>query len=298
MTVPVPSNETSGLNVSTPENSGVEYGRSADGLLVARIGDLVFAMVPGRQGFFLASAWRVGKPFADMKRDDFYSHHGAVEGEAAFHARMTEQAGHSRELKLLDRKTMRIPAHTPWGASQHAETSADGIVRHGTSRHGGFHLSPDRNAKVHPMLRTEDGFYEEDAAWAIVAITFPDLFTSYERRCAEGSIKDWWPDAWEAITGISIGPGESHVRNRKAFEMAHAGDWIVISALRSDHRPGMTEVIATRGGRRDLHVEERRFLVPSSEYEVGRFGFVIDETRHAAYDGPSSFATWPGRRSS
>ena len=34
---------------------------------------------------------------------------------------------------------------------------------------------------------------------------------------------------------------------------------------------------------------ERRFLVPSAEYNVGRFGFVIDPDRHAAYDGPSSF---------
>lgn len=90
MTKPVPSNEISTMNASTPEYSGVEYGRSADGLLVARIGDLVFAMVPGRESFFLASAWCIRKPFADMKRDDFYSHHGAVEDEAAFHARMTE----------------------------------------------------------------------------------------------------------------------------------------------------------------------------------------------------------------
>ena len=160
MTVPVPTNEMSAPNASTPEDSGVKYGRSDDGLLVARIGDLVFAMVPGREGFFLASAWRVGKPFADMERDDFYSHHGAVEDETAFRSRMTEQAGHSRELKRLDRKTLRIPAHTPWGASQYAETYADGIVRHGTSRHGGFHLSFDCNSKVDPCLRKSDGWYE------------------------------------------------------------------------------------------------------------------------------------------
>lgn len=298
MTVPVSLNETSGLNVSTPENSGVEYGRSGDGLLVGRIDDLVFAMVPSREGFFLASAWRVGKPFADMKRDDFYSHHGTVEDETAFRSRMTEQAGHSRELKLLDRKTLRIPVHTPWGASQYAETYADGIVRHGTSRHGGFYLSSDRNAKVHPCLHKSGGWYEEDCEWAIVAFTFPELFTGYERKCADRTLCDWWPSEWEIIHGRKLAPGESHVRDRKAFEMAHADDWVVISALRSEHRNGMTEVIATRGGRRDLHVEEQRFLVPSAEYQVGHFGFVIDETRHAAYDGPSSFATWQGRQAS
>lgn len=298
MTVPDPSNKTSALNASTPEYSGVEYGRSADGLLVARIGDLVFAMVPGREGFFLASAWRVGKPFADMKRDDFYSHHGAVEDETAFHARMTEQAGHSRELKLLDRKTLRIPAHTPWGASQGATVYAEGVVSHHTASHGGFHLSSDRNAQVHPMLRASDGFYEEDCCWAAVAVTFPELFTAYERRVAEKTLKDGEPDVWEIITGVMLAPGESHEKDRCAFEAAHTDDWIVISALRSDHRPGMSEVIATRGGRRDPHVEERRFLVPSAEYKVGRFGFVIDEARHAAYDGRSSFATWQRRKAS
>ncbi|MNL25145.1 hypothetical protein D3C87_1466160 [compost metagenome] len=85
------------------------------------------------------------------------------------------------------------------------------------------------------------------------------------------------------------------MKDREAFELAHADDWVVISALRSDHHPGMTEVITTRGGKRDHHVEERRFLVPSTEYEVGRFGFVINETLHAAYDGPSSFVSWSER---
>lgn len=57
----------------------------------------------------------------------------------------------------------------------------------------------------------------------------------------------------------------------------------------------MTEVIATRGGRRDHGIEERRFLVPSADYKPGCFGFVIDETRHAVYEGPSSFASRTGR---
>ena len=85
------------------------------------------------------------------------------------------------------------------------------------------------------------------------------------------------------------------MNDRRAFEREHAGDWIVISALHSDHHPGMTEVIATRGGRRDADVEEQRFLVPSTECQVGRFGFVIDAARHVAYDGPSNFVTWAGR---
>lgn len=140
--------------------------------------------------------------------------------------------------------------------------------------------------------------YKEDCEWAIVALTFPDLFTGYEQKCADRALRDWWPSEWENIHGRKLEPGESHLKDQQAFKRNHADHWVVISALRSEHHPGMIEVVATRGGRRDLHVEEQRFLVPSAEYQVGRFGFVIDETRHTAYDGPSSFATWQGRQAS
>ncbi|MGD9481089.1 DUF7007 domain-containing protein [Shinella sp. G-2] len=282
--------------LSTPEPSGVEFGRSADGLPVARIGDLVFAMVPARDGhYFLASAWRMTRPLSDLKRDDFHSHHGSVEDETAFRDRMVEQAEHCREFRALARQSVRMNCSTPWGSSQGATIYADGIVSHTTAGHGGFKLSAPHNASVHPTLRADDGWYEEDAAWAIVALTFPDLFTRYERKCADKTVRDTWPDAWEAIHGRSLLPGESHEKDGQAFVQVHAGDWIVISALRSDHHPGMTEVIATIGGKRDERAEEGRFLVPSDDYAVGRFGFVIDETKHAAYDGPSSFASWRGR---
>lgn len=281
---------------SNPDTSGVEFGRSADGLLVARVGDLVFAMVSERDGqYFLASAWRVTRPFADLKRNDFYSHHGRIADEPAFHARMLQQAEHSRELARLARRPARIRCNTPWGPSQGATIYAEGMVAHTTAGHGGFKLSGNHNAQVHPMLRSEDGWYEEDSAWAAVAVAFPDLFTGFEQRCAARTLRDWEPDAWEAISGTRLAPGESHTKDRRAFEHQHANDWIVISALRSDHHPGMTEVIATRGGKRGHGVQERRFLVRSADYKAGRFGFVIDETRHAAFDGPSCFASWTGR---
>ena len=53
----------------------------------------------------------------------------------------------------------------------------------------------------------------------------------------------------------------------------------------------MTECIATLGGDRSAP-EQRRYLIPSDEYSVGRFGFVINVTRHRLDSGPSSFAGW------
>jgi hypothetical protein len=145
------------------------------------------------------------------------------------------------------------------------------------------------------MLRAAGGWYEEDAAWAIVAITFPHLFTGFERRCAEKTIKDSWPHAWETIFGTVLAPGDSREKDRRAFEAEHAADWIVVSAIISDQVKGFVECVATPGGKRGPGTEGRRFLVPSAEYDIGRFGFVIDPDRHAVYAGPSGFVGWRGR---
>ena len=269
------------------EGQVVEFGVSMDGFPVARVGDNAFAMLPGRGGtHFLASGWRIARPLAAWKRPDFYGHSGRLAGEAEFRAKVLENAEHQRETHRLGRVGMGSSASTPWGAAQGTTAYAEGVVEYATASHGGFHLSPERNAAVHPTLRSEGGWYEEDCGWAAVAITFPDLFTAFERRCAETTLKDWFPDAWEAIFETALGPGDSYEKDRRAFAAAHAADWVVISAIRSSHHAPMVEVVATLGGRRDPRAEERRFLVPSTEYEAERpFGFVVDPARHAACDG-------------
>lgn len=282
-------------NLETPDISGVSFGRSADGMAVALVGDNAFAMVPASDGkHYLATGWRIRRPMPEWTRNDFYGHSGELADAAAFRNAVLEQAEHSQEKKALARRDARIAASTPWGASQGATIYADGVIFYDTASHGGFHLSAERNAQVHPILRADGGWYEEDECWAIVAIHFPHLFTSFERRCAGRTIKDSWPDAWEKIFGTVLGPGKSRERDRVAFEKQHAADWIVIAAITSDHEKGSVECVATRGGKRGQAVEERRFLVPSTEYRVGQFGFVIDEARHRAWDGPSDFVARRG----
>lgn len=288
----------SALLSTTPDRGAmsfppVEFGRSAEGFPVARVGEVAFAMLPGREGhYFLATGRRITRPLAEWRRSDFFGHDGELADEAAFRARISENAEHQRERRALGRREIQSRAHTPWGPSQGTTIYAEGIVSHSTASHGGFHLTVERNAQVHPMLRVDGGFYEEDAAWAIVAITYPQHFTSFERRCAEKTVKDSWPDAWELIFGRSLAPGESHEKDRRAFDAAHAEDWIVTSAISSGREKRFVECVATRGGMRREGVEERRFLVPCDEYAVGRFGFVIDTARHRAYDGPSDFIGW------
>lgn len=94
-----------------------------------------------------------------------------------------------------------------------------------------------------------------------------------------------------------LDPAESWEKARRLFDTAHADDWVVISAILSDQHQGMTEVIATLGGKRDLSAGERRYLVPSPEYGTRNpLGFVIDPGRHQLYDGSSSFVGWKARR--
>lgn len=282
---------------AAPGSPGVSFGRSADGMTVALVGESAFAMAPTRGArYILVEGWRIRRPIHQWTRDDFYGHGGDLVDEAAFRAAVFERAEHQREKLRLGRREALTSTGTPWGPSQGATLYAEDVVCHSTAGHGGFHLSAARNARVHPMLRVPGGWYEEDAEWAIVAVTFPHLFTTFERRCAERTIKDNWPDAWETIFERILSPGESATKDRRAFEREHASDWIVVSAITSDSEKGFVEVVATLGGGRGAGTEERRFLVPSNEYSVGPFGFVVDERRHPVYCGPSSFIGWQGRK--
>lgn len=284
--------------VETSRLPGFAFGRSADGLLVALVGESAFAMVPGRDGrHFLVTGWRIRRPMAEWARNDFYGHAGELADEAAFRAHVEENARHQQQRAALGRREIHSRAHTPWGPSQGATVYADGVTAHSTAGHGGFHLSAERNRKVHPMLRAKGGFYEEDSHWAAVAQTFPELFTDFENACAQRTLRDWYPDAWEAITGNLLEPGESRKKDERAFHAKHADDWIVVSAITSDHAKEFVEVIATQGGRHGPGTEQRRFLVSSAEYQVGRFGFVIDPERHAVYCGLSSFGGRQGKTS-
>lgn len=283
---------TDDVSVSTvvaevDEGPVAEFGISMEGFPVARVGDNAFAMLPGRRGtHFLATGWRIASPIPAWKRSDFYGHSGRLADEAEFRAKVLENAEHQCEKHRLGRAQMRSSANTPWGGAQCATVYAEGIIEYATASHGGFHLSPERNAAVHPTLRSEGGWYEEDCGWAAVAITFPGLFTAFERRCAETTLKDWFPDAWEAISEAVLGPGDSYLKDRRAFAITHADDWVVISATRSADYAHVVEVVAMLGGRRDPCAEERRFLVPAAEYEADRpFGFVVDPRRHAVCNG-------------
>lgn len=272
------------------EALGIEFSLSAEGFPVARTRELVLAMITTPAGSFLASAWRPMGPLSALKEQDFYRHDGHLADAAVFVARVIETAEHQRDLHDLGRVQARISCSTPWGMSQSATIYGPGIVCHATAGHGGFHLSSDRNLAVPSALRNDTCWYEEDVEWAVVAHAFPNLFTGYERRTADETIRHSWPEFWENVHGQLLVAGESQAKDRQAFEKIHANSWIVSSAILSDLHAGMTEVVARRGPRREIGEVEQRYLIDSDEYAGrGPFGFVINEARHQLYDGPSSF---------
>jgi hypothetical protein len=160
------------------------FASTTQGHLAAQVDDLAWLAFPVGDGLRMASAWRLRKPVAEWTASDFSGADGFAQDEPAFRAHVEEIAQHKRELLSLPRPETGMRVSTLWGTSQQSYRYADGILCHSTAGHGGFHLSGECNAQVHAMLRNDDGWYEEDAEWAKVAVTFPALFTAYERKHA------------------------------------------------------------------------------------------------------------------
>lgn len=281
---------------ATGDHPDATFFRTGEGPLAALVDGVGYILVPNRAGggFYVATLYRPGLSPDDWKAADTYTFQ-SVEGEAAFRAHVNEQAEHRRQFVRLARTELAPGAATPWGTAQVSHRYGDGILFHSTAGHGGFQVDEGANAQIHPLWRNADGWYEEDAEWAKVAASFPLLFTDFERRQADRTLRDGQPDAYEKIHDVVLAPGESFVKDRRAFERKHVGDWIVTAAINSDREPGFVECVAAKGAKRSAS-DIRRFLVPADEYRIDRFGFVIDEGRHRLYDGPSSFIGWSDGR--
>lgn len=180
---------------------------------------------------------------------------------------------------------------TPWGNSQTVKTLGDGVVEVDTAAHGGVHLTPARNAQVHTAWRDKNGWYEEDVEWAIVALTFPNLYEPVYVIMAHRVAKDWMPDQYERVFKVAVLPAESVERRDQIFRAATADKLVATTAwgYRNNYGPrvdvptGMVGVCARRGGHGgDPDAEERWFLVPEQEYRAGN-RFVIDEGRHVEW---------------
>lgn len=177
------------------------FGQTAEGHFAARVDDLAWLALPCKHGWRILSGWRLTKPMALWVPDDFYGADGFVGDEAGFHAHVEDIAQHRRELQHLSRPETGCRIWTLWGMSQQSYCYAEGILCHATASHGGFQLAPEQNALVDTLWRNAHGWYEEDEEWAKVAFTFPQLFTTHERKHADRTLRSSYTQVWEQLRG-------------------------------------------------------------------------------------------------
>lgn len=187
------------------------------------------------------------------------------------------------------------PRTSPWGGVQTATEIAPGIWQVSTASHGGLKLSRQRNAAMPVYMRTPGGWYEEDCAWALVAVAFPAAFKAADVTAATDTLRNWFANEYERFFGVTLTPAESRQRAQEQFERDAADKYVVRSAW-GDWAlfvpRGMVGVVATLGGKAGA---ERWFLVAADEY--AGCNFIIDPARHAEIDAPDAHARFSSRAS-
>lgn len=176
---------------------------------------------------------------------------------------------------------MKSRIRTPWGDADYVKEYAEGITFYGTPGHGGFKLDRKHNAMVDSSWRKKSGWYEEDVEWAIAAFTFPNAFSESDRKQAEFTVKDYYPDEYTKITGKELSLDESRVlRERKALKDAE-GKWSTVCAYGEWHPKVPTGMVGvcTKVNRQG---PSKYFLVPANEYKPtgNLIGFIVNPEIH------------------
>jgi hypothetical protein len=190
---------------------------------------------------------------------------------------------------VLGRKFKR--SHAPkstgvnrWGAIADTFEVAPGIWSVDCEGHGGWKLSAERNAEVAAEWRIDDGWYEEDCEYKIPMYTFCDELEDFRRaRTVDGDdtfgrehlehgLINEHPDAWEAITGAVIQPGESATRDQQLFIAATRDKFVSHAATsRLDGQVRVWVLRASTGERLDLvlpkeHYDNKPIVVDPDVY--------------------------------
>ena len=175
----------------------------------------------------------------------------------------------------------KVGSRSPWGTIDHVTVHAPGIASVSTPRHGGFKLDRSHNAKVPAACRRKGGWYEEDCEYAISVLVFPEAFEDRIVEGARASLKNWYPEAYTAITGEPVALEDSYELRRRAFKARNADKHVVVSASGSGPGvpAGMVGVTATLGGERGQAAWDAQIhrLVTAEAYaKRGQFGYVLD----------------------
>lgn len=180
----------------------ISYGRTRDGLLVAKIDDgsragEVYGAVPRRAGGFLVSSLyynRRGVRFEEMTAKDFPGNLASAPDVAAFRRFIEDQAEHLRQRDGFRREYLETGLRTPLGVATLSTKYAEGVVHAEGQGFRGFFLSAARNEAVPSVWRRADRYYnygglQDGRDWAKVVASLPELFTNKEKRDAERTLR-------------------------------------------------------------------------------------------------------------
>ena len=116
--------------------------------------------------------------------------------------------------------------HTIWGRPEEVTIFDNGLIYVSTSTHGGFFvpkslresLSSDHFLRMfeNKFNEADQPWFEQDTDWALVALTFPDIFSRESFKQAEILAKNSFPEAYEQYIGRELLPGESRGKDQKA----------------------------------------------------------------------------------
>jgi len=187
---------------------------------------------------------------------------------------------------------------TPWGPAQTSRTIAVGIMRYTTAGHGGLHLSKERVDTMAPALLDQlrkigaidlsgEVWLEEDNEYSLAVLAFPSEFDEASRACADSTLKNHYPDTWEAITGQELKPGESRIRDEQRFAEENKNNHVMVRCYGQLylHVPAnMVGVATTVGGVHHRDAVESYWLVPEPEFDASPYNFVVDPARHQQLD--------------
>lgn len=103
---------------------------------------------------------------------------------------------------------MKAIINTPWGVAQTAHHYAEGIDYFETATHGGFVLSPKRDAE---LLRRFPDFhpwagpcnYEEDCDWSFIVVTFPQFFNPDTIQAAQATARRVYDGAFARCVDLA-----------------------------------------------------------------------------------------------
>jgi hypothetical protein len=146
-------------------------------------------------------------------------------------------------------------------------------------------LSPTQNAKIHPAWRQARSAYEEDLDANIVVYSFPEFFTTEQIDSAAKTLRNWYPDEYEKVTGDKVAFEDSYKLRQRAFEESTKDSYMGVAAWGdwSETVPvGMVGVLL----RHRVTSDEKYVLVPKDDYDArGTFQFVATG-EELAWQGP------------